>query len=163
MKGKELMSEFYRRPVEPVLDEIEFKTSQRRWSVADIPDNIQLTAYSCASELLYGRPPKELKLVNLVKTRTPLTEEHVTGRDQTDYIRLFTWPRRCDAGFRRECSFPIAAAGCAVIASTTRTVASGPGMASLRRCGRDSRSAPAGPQSRRRRAGSSGADPASSR
>ena len=30
---------------------IEFKTSQKRWALADLPDNVQLTAYSYAYEL----------------------------------------------------------------------------------------------------------------
>ena len=140
LKGKELLSEYYRWPVEPILDAgipfqiplvdratgevldvplrgvidliqaggtlVEFKTSQRRWSMADIPNNIQLTAYSMAYELLYGRPAKDLKLVNLVKTRTPLIEEHVTGRDQTDYTQLFHLAKEVLKGIRNDIFFP---------------------------------------------------------
>jgi len=68
---------------------VEFKTSQKRCTLADLPDNIQLTAYSYAYELLFGHPPKELRLVNLVRTRNPVIEAHLTGRDATDYERLF--------------------------------------------------------------------------
>jgi putative RecB family exonuclease len=68
---------------------VEFKTSQKRWAVTDLPDNIQLTAYSYAYELLFGRRPKELRLVNLVRTKAPVIETHITGRDANDYERLF--------------------------------------------------------------------------
>ena len=68
---------------------VEFKTSLRRWTLSDLPDNVQLTAYSYAYELLYGRPPKELRLVNLIRTRTPAIETHRTRREPSDYERLF--------------------------------------------------------------------------
>ncbi len=68
---------------------VEFKTSQKSWSLADLPDNIQLTAYSYAFETLFGRPPKELRLVNLVRTKNPRIDTHVTDREKSDYERLF--------------------------------------------------------------------------
>jgi putative RecB family exonuclease len=68
---------------------IEFKTSLKRWTLSDLPDNVQLTAYSYAYELLFGRPPRELRLVNLIRTRTPAIETHQTRREPSDYERLF--------------------------------------------------------------------------
>ena len=50
------------------------RTSQRRWSLADLPDNVQLTAYSYAYQMLFGRPVRELKLVNLVRTKHAVIE-----------------------------------------------------------------------------------------
>jgi putative RecB family exonuclease len=85
---------------------VEFKTSQKRWAVTDLPDNIQLTAYSYAYELLFGRPPKELRLVNLVRTRNPVIEEHITGRNETDYERLFHLSKEVLKGIHASLFFP---------------------------------------------------------
>ena len=79
---------------------IEFKTSQKRWMLSDLPDNVQLTAYSYAYELLYGRPPKELRLVNLIRTKHPTIETHVTGRETSDYERLFYLGKEIRRGIR---------------------------------------------------------------
>src|SRR5206468_4537185 len=68
---------------------VELKTSQRRWSVTDLPDNVQLTAYSYAYQMLFGRPVKELKLVNLMRTKHAAIETHITGREPADHERLF--------------------------------------------------------------------------
>lgn len=35
---------------------VEIKTSQRRWNVESIPDNLQLTTYSYAYQMHFGRP-----------------------------------------------------------------------------------------------------------
>lgn len=67
---------------------VELKTSLRRWSPADLPDNLQLTAYSYAYQVLFGRPPRELRLVNLVRTKTPAMETHTSSRAPADHDRL---------------------------------------------------------------------------
>jgi putative RecB family exonuclease len=79
---------------------IEFKTSLRRVSVADLPDQVQLTAYSYAYELLFGRAPTALQLVNLVRTRQPTIEIHKTGRDKQDYERLFYLAKEVHRGIQ---------------------------------------------------------------
>ena len=79
---------------------IEFKTSQKRWALADLPDNVQLTAYSYAYELLFGRAPKELRLVNLIRTKNPAIETHITGREKSDYERLFHVAKEVRVGIR---------------------------------------------------------------
>jgi putative RecB family exonuclease len=79
---------------------IEFKTSQRRWAVSDLPDNVQLTAYSYAYALLFGRPPTALHLVNLIRTRNPVIETHTTARDTRDYERLFHLGKEVRRGIR---------------------------------------------------------------
>lgn len=123
LKGKELLSEYYRQPLPEVKDAelffqiplvnpktgevlgvplrgvidlieegdvvAELKSSQKSWSLADLPDNLQLTAYSYAYETLFGRPPKDLKVINLVRTKTPRVETLITGREKKDYERLF--------------------------------------------------------------------------
>jgi hypothetical protein len=68
---------------------VEIKTSQRRWNVDSLPDNLQLTTYSYAYQMLFGRAAREVKLVNLVKNRTPVIETHTTERTVWDHERLF--------------------------------------------------------------------------
>lgn len=70
-----------------VLDE--FKTSQKSWSAADLPDNVQLTAYAYAYQMLFGRPPKKLRIINLVRTKCPKIEPLETERSEADTVRLF--------------------------------------------------------------------------
>lgn len=67
----------------------EFKNSARTMPVTDLPDNVQLTTYAWAYDTLFGKPPKDVKLVNLVRTKTPKIETHLTGREPKDYVRLF--------------------------------------------------------------------------
>jgi putative RecB family exonuclease len=67
----------------------EFKTAARRFALEDLPDNIQLTAYSYAFELLYGRPPRDLRLITFLRTKNPDIDVQVTGRAKADYERLF--------------------------------------------------------------------------
>ncbi len=70
-----------------VLDE--FKTSQKSWSSSDLPDNVQLTSYAYAFQMLFGRPPKTLRLINLVRTKNVKIEPMPTERGEKDYVRLF--------------------------------------------------------------------------
>lgn len=78
----------------------EYKASAKSWSVADLPDNIQLTAYAYAFEKLYGKAPKELRLVNLVRTKMPKVETLTTGREQQDFERLFHLAKEVMKGIR---------------------------------------------------------------
>jgi hypothetical protein len=39
--------------------------------------------------MLFGHPPKELRLVNLVRTKNPKIETQITGREAADHERLF--------------------------------------------------------------------------
>ena len=75
--------------IEAVDKIVEFKTSQKSWALSDLPDKLQLTTYSYAYEILFGRPPKELRLVNPVRTKNPKIETQITGREKSDYERLF--------------------------------------------------------------------------
>ncbi len=68
---------------------VEFKTPKATPPLDALPDNLQLTAYSYAYEILFGRPPKVIRLVNLVKTKHPKIEVQETWRGKEDYERLF--------------------------------------------------------------------------
>ena len=134
LKGKELLSEYYRMPasrvkdaelffqiplVNPETGEVlgiplrgvidlieeddvigELKTSLKSWSLADLPDNLQLTAYSYAYEVLFGRPTKDLKGINLVRTKQPKVQTLITGREKKDYERLFCLAKEFLRGIR---------------------------------------------------------------
>ena len=79
---------------------VEFKVPQKTPPLADLPDNLQLTAYSYAYEILFGRPPKVVRLVNLVKTKHPKIEVQETWRDKEDYARLFNIAKEVSKGIR---------------------------------------------------------------
>lgn len=78
----------------------EFKAAARKFPIDDLPDNVQLTAYSYAFELLYGRPPKDLRLITLLRTKNPDIDVQVTGRDKRDYERLFNLGKEVLKGIR---------------------------------------------------------------
>jgi putative RecB family exonuclease len=84
----------------------EFKTSKKKFSLGDLPDNIQLTAYSYAFEKLYGRPPKELRLINLVRTKSPDIDVQVTWREARDYERLFCLASEVLKGIKNQVFIP---------------------------------------------------------
>lgn len=85
---------------------VEFKTSLKRWAVSELPDNLQLTAYSYAYEMLFGHPPRDVKLVNLVRTKSPVIETHITGRDAKDYERFFSLAKEVVRAVRAGIFFP---------------------------------------------------------
>lgn len=66
----------------------EIKTSSRSYSQKKAESSLQLTAYSYAYEMLYGKSPKELVLVVLVKTKTPKIQVLKTKRTDRDYTML---------------------------------------------------------------------------
>jgi putative RecB family exonuclease len=78
----------------------EFKTAAKRFALDALPDNIQLTAYSYAFELLYGRPPRDLRLITFLRTKNPDIDVQTTGRDKRDYERLFNLGREMRKGVR---------------------------------------------------------------
>jgi CRISPR/Cas system-associated exonuclease Cas4 (RecB family) len=84
----------------------EFKASAKRFALADLPDKLQLTTYSYAFEKLFGRKPKELRLVNLVRTKSPAIDIQITGRDERDYERLFHLGREMLNGIRNSVFIP---------------------------------------------------------
>lgn len=79
---------------------VEFKAPQKAPPMTDLPENIQLTTYSYAYEKLFGKPPKEIRKVSLVRTKNPRIETQVTGREPKDYERLFHIGREVLKGVR---------------------------------------------------------------
>jgi len=48
---------------------VEFKTSNQTFTQKNVDDNLQLTAYSYAFEIIYQKPPKHLRVINFVKNK----------------------------------------------------------------------------------------------
>jgi len=89
----EVLEVFLRGVIDAVYEDgtiEEYKAPQKAPPLTDLPDNVQLTVYSYAYEQLFGQPPKGIRKVSLVRTKTPRIDIQTTGRDQTDYIRLFS-------------------------------------------------------------------------
>lgn len=68
---------------------VEFKNAKKSLDVESLPDNLQLTAYHYAYETLFREPPKDLKLVQFVRTKKPSVQPHFTYRDKRDVERFF--------------------------------------------------------------------------
>jgi putative RecB family exonuclease len=84
----------------------EFKTSGARLDKRSIDENLQLTAYSYAYEMLYQKPPKLLKVINFVKTRTPKMILLKTKRDKGDYETFFYLAKEVLRGIQAHIFFP---------------------------------------------------------
>ena len=85
---------------------VEFKTSARTMYQEDVDDHLQLTAYSYAFETLYKRPPKLLKIINLVKNKKPKMLMFETVREKSDHKRFFHLATQVLEGINREVFFP---------------------------------------------------------
>jgi len=85
---------------------VEFKTSARKIDAQTLKDQLQLTAYSYAYEMLFRKRPKSLKIINFVKSRTPKMHVLETTRTQADYEKLFSMARDVLKGIRAEIFFP---------------------------------------------------------
>jgi putative RecB family exonuclease len=68
---------------------VEFKAPQKAPPLTELPDNVQVTTYAYAYDKLFGRPPREIRKVSLVRTKNPRIDTQITGRDQHDFERLF--------------------------------------------------------------------------
>jgi CRISPR/Cas system-associated exonuclease Cas4 (RecB family) len=79
---------------------VEFKAPKRAPPIHELPDDIQVTTYAYAYEKLFGRLPKEIRKVALVRTKTPRIEPQTTGRDHKDFERLFHLGREVVKGVR---------------------------------------------------------------
>ena len=65
---------------------VEIKTVGRSPVQQEVDQNVQITLYSWAYRLLYGKPEKAIKVVNLVKTKDPkiaVVETQRTDRDHS--------------------------------------------------------------------------------
>jgi putative RecB family exonuclease len=85
---------------------VEFKTSNQSMDQKDVDDHIQLTTYSYAYEMINQRPPKNLKIVNFVKTKKPKIKPFETKRDNTDYQRFFYLAGQVLKGIQSQIFFP---------------------------------------------------------
>jgi len=79
---------------------VEFKAPQKAPPMTDLPDNIQVTTYAYAFEKLFGKLPKEIRKVSLVRTKNPRIETQTTDRDARDFERLFHLGREFVKGVR---------------------------------------------------------------
>lgn len=79
---------------------VEFKAPQKAAPLTDLPDNIQVTTYAYAYAKLFGKPPREIRKVSLVRTKNPKIDTQITGRDERDFERLFHLGREVVKGVR---------------------------------------------------------------
>lgn len=79
---------------------VEFKTSLRTLTAQTINQSLQLTCYSYAYEMLFQKPPSQIKVVNLVKSRSPKIVALEATRSQDDYRRLFHTAKAVVQGIR---------------------------------------------------------------
>src|SRR5262245_882826 len=68
---------------------VEFKAPQKAPPLTELPDNIQLSVYAYAYATLFGKPPKEIRKISLVRTKNPKIETQITGREARDFERVF--------------------------------------------------------------------------
>jgi len=67
---------------------VEIKTVGRSPVQQEVDQNIQITLYSWAYRMLYGKPEKAIKVVNLVKTKDPKIAVVETQRTERDHSWL---------------------------------------------------------------------------
>jgi len=80
---------------------VEFKAPQKAPPITALPDDIQVTTYAYAYEKLFGRLPKDIRKVALVRTKVPRVDPpQITGRDHKDFERLFHLGREVVKGVR---------------------------------------------------------------
>ena len=84
----------------------EFKTSAKTMDPQNLEDILQLTTYSYAYRVLFGKEPKLLKVVNFVKTKVPKMAVLETHRGQKDYERLFYLAKEVLRGIKTGIFFP---------------------------------------------------------
>lgn len=85
---------------------VEFKTSNRSMDPESLNDYLQLTAYSYAYRVLFGKEPQMLKVINFVKARTPKMVVIETSRERKDYERLFYIAKEVVKGITDGVFFP---------------------------------------------------------
>jgi len=67
---------------------VEIKTTGRSPVQQEVDQNVQITFYSWAYRMLYGKPEKTIKVVNLVKTKEPKIAVVETQRTERDHSWL---------------------------------------------------------------------------
>jgi CRISPR/Cas system-associated exonuclease Cas4 (RecB family) len=84
----------------------EFKTSAQTMDATEVGTNLQLTIYSYAYEMLAHRPPKLLRIIDLVKAKKPKMIVLKTERGKADYERFFFLASQVLKGIRSQVFFP---------------------------------------------------------
>lgn len=85
---------------------VEFETSSRSMNPGSLDDHLQLTDYSYAYRVLFGKDPRKLKVVNFVKTMAPKMITLDTSRKRKDYEILFYIAREVLKGISDGVFFP---------------------------------------------------------
>ena len=84
----------------------EFKTSARSMDAVSIKNNLQLTAYAYAYQVLFNKEVQGLKIINFVKNKTVKKETLKTTRGADDFERLFYLARMVLKGIRSNLFYP---------------------------------------------------------
>src|SRR5262249_4263637 len=85
---------------------VEFKAPQKAPPITDLPDNIQLTTYAYAYQKLFGKLPREIRKLSLVRTKSPRIDRQTTEREERDFERLFNLGKEVLKGIRAEVFMP---------------------------------------------------------
>lgn len=83
---------------------VEFKTSVKTMDLKDV--NLQLTAYSYAYEMLHGKRPKSLRVVNFLKLKKPKMLSLEVKDGSIDHSRFFHLAKEVLKGIRTAVFFP---------------------------------------------------------
>jgi putative RecB family exonuclease len=83
---------------------VEFKTSVRTMDLKDV--NLQLTAYSYAYEMLYGKRPKNMRVVNFLKLKKPKMLSLEVKNGSVNHQRFFQLAKEALKGIRSGVFFP---------------------------------------------------------
>jgi putative RecB family exonuclease len=79
---------------------VEFKAPQKAPPLTDLPEAVQLTSYAYAYAKLFGRLPREIRKVSLVRTKSPRIDTQIGNREEGDFVRLFHLGREIVRGIR---------------------------------------------------------------
>jgi putative RecB family exonuclease len=78
---------------------VEIKTGARQMDILALSQHLQLTAYSHAYRMIYGKEPT-LRIVNLIKSKQVRLEELNTERSEEDRIRFFHMAKEVIKGIK---------------------------------------------------------------
>lgn len=78
---------------------VEIKTSGRQMDMLALSQHLQLTAYSHAYRMIYGKAPT-LRVINLIKSKQVRLEELNTERTEEDRIRFFHMAKEVIKGIK---------------------------------------------------------------
>ena len=100
-------------PIQGIIDVIEegdtigeFKTAAKAMDIQNLLNNLQLTVYAYAYQMLFRKEAKSLKIINFIKNKNPKIEVLETNRGQKDFTRLFYLAREVLTGIRSNIFFP---------------------------------------------------------